>query len=207
MTPNVYLDIGGLGILGISLFIGKIRGFTREVLEILVWGGALLCTLYGHSFLEPFLSPSTSRWCLFLSTLILLKITSRSFLHYFPLPHFSSLGILVGGLRGVLLLTSLYFLFLSFPLSSPQLKNLQTSVLSSAIREGFLKMSSFYQKKGVITDLREMVLFRKDQWKSLEQQEQIPFPSPVSTSPSPFLSPEKRMTETVPFVPTSAEEL
>lgn len=49
-----YVDGIFIGVLGLSCLVGLLRGFTRELLGIINWVGAILLTLYGVSVLTPF---------------------------------------------------------------------------------------------------------------------------------------------------------
>lgn len=49
-----YVDGIFIGVLGLSCVVGLLRGFTRELLGIINWVGAILLTLYGVSVLTPF---------------------------------------------------------------------------------------------------------------------------------------------------------
>lgn len=51
------LDFAVLGLLLVSAFIGIARGFTREVLGIGAWIGALFIALYGLVIIRPLLAP------------------------------------------------------------------------------------------------------------------------------------------------------
>ena len=51
------VDFAVFGLLLVSAFVGIMRGFTREVLGIFAWLGALIVALYGISLLRPLLFP------------------------------------------------------------------------------------------------------------------------------------------------------
>jgi uncharacterized membrane protein required for colicin V production len=186
------IDTISLTILGFSLLIGGIQGFTREVLRIITWGSATAAAYYGHYFLEPFLAPfvtkgiflkAISSGCLFLLVLIFLNMLSHSLVYTIRSSIFkgvdSSLGMLLGGLRGGFLLTLLYVIFLSFNPSPTHLRILQKSRVASVIEWGILETSSLYPKNSVLKNVKDLIL---KQQKELLQKEKEPSSS-LSISP------------------------
>jgi membrane protein required for colicin V production len=51
------VDVGVISLLVISALIGLLRGFTRELLGIFAWIGALIAAIYGLVLLRPLLLP------------------------------------------------------------------------------------------------------------------------------------------------------
>lgn len=88
MTSSLnYVDFIVLAIMGLSILIGLVRGFTREFLGALGWGGATLITFWGKHYLQspmrgwignPFFADLTTIVVLFITSLFILLSLTRS---------------------------------------------------------------------------------------------------------------------------------
>ena len=88
MTSSLnYVDFIVLAIMGLSILIGLVRGFTREFLGALGWGGAIFITFWGKHYLQnpmrgwignPFFADLTTIVVLFITSLFILLSLTRS---------------------------------------------------------------------------------------------------------------------------------
>jgi membrane protein required for colicin V production len=71
-----YVDFIVLGIAGISLLIGLVRGFTREFFGALAWTGAVIITFWGKHYLNaPMRHFITNPFLADLSTIVIVFVT------------------------------------------------------------------------------------------------------------------------------------
>ncbi len=142
------VDICILGIVALSIFVGFIRGATREVLGFISWVGAFFSVIYVLPFIRPFLSSYISSSLLvdliggagiFLVALIILSVFAKFFSSQVKDSLLSgidrSLGAVFGFCRGLLVISLLYITLTFFlnPLSWPSY--LKQAKLVSAARE------------------------------------------------------------------------
>ncbi len=52
--PVGIVDLIVIGVIAISALLAYFRGFLRELLSILAWGGAAIATWYGYPYAEPY---------------------------------------------------------------------------------------------------------------------------------------------------------
>lgn len=122
-----WVDIGILTFILLSGFIGFVRGFTREILGLLSWGGALVIGVTCGPFLSPFIAPYISSTLLvdvlsavilfFISLLILVllsQIFSRQIKGSLLAGLDRSFGFLFGLIRALLLLVLIYIILVFF---------------------------------------------------------------------------------------------
>ncbi|RZU97991.1 CvpA family protein [Spiribacter vilamensis] len=116
MTPLNWLDLAFIGVIALSVLIGVIRGFVREVISVLVWVaafwiGARYSAQVGE-YLSPWLASSMLRLVagfagLFILTLLvgaLISYTARVLVGRTGLTGTDRLlGVVFGALRGLLL--------------------------------------------------------------------------------------------------------
>jgi len=116
MTPLNWLDLAFIGVIALSVLIGVIRGFVREVISVLVWVaafwmGARYSAQVGE-YLSPWLASSMLRLvagfaALFILTLLvgaLISYVARLLVGRTGLTGTDRLlGVLFGTLRGLLL--------------------------------------------------------------------------------------------------------
>ena len=117
------IDMGVIFLTGLSAFIGVLRGFTKEILSIGGWAGAVALTFFGFPYAKPFvqqwvghpfLSSIVTVGLLFLSSLIAFILIIRNISELVRGSRLSgldrSLGLLFGILRALAILILLYFL-------------------------------------------------------------------------------------------------
>jgi membrane protein required for colicin V production len=117
------LDLGVIGVVGLSAIFAFARGFVREALSIVAWVGAAAITLYGFNWAyalvdphihNPLLSQVIAGFGLFVICLIILTILTSMVAR---LVHFSgltpidrTLGFIFGLARGAFILCLAYLL-------------------------------------------------------------------------------------------------
>jgi len=117
------LDLGVIGIVALSAIFAFARGFVREALSIVAWGGAGAITLYGFNWVyaqvEPrmhdrLLSQLIAGFGLFVASLIVLTIltgiVARSVRASGLSPIDRTLGFIFGAARGAFLVCLAYLL-------------------------------------------------------------------------------------------------
>jgi membrane protein required for colicin V production len=116
------VDLAVLAVILLSALFAFARGFAREALSIVAWGGAALITLYGFRYVDgvvakfvttPLLADLIAGAGLFLVSLIGLTILTGSaarFVQWSALtPIDRTLGLIFGVARGVVLVSIAYF--------------------------------------------------------------------------------------------------
>ena len=117
------LDIGVIGVIGLSAVFAFARGFVREALSIVAWIGAGFITLYGFNIVfamvdpmvhNPLLSQLIAGFGLFIASLIVLTIltgiVARTVRSSGLSPIDRTLGFVFGLLRGAFILSLAYLL-------------------------------------------------------------------------------------------------
>jgi len=117
------LDLGVIGVIGLSAVFAFARGFVREALSIVAWVGAAAITLYGFNWVyaqvdprvhNPLLSQVISGFGLFVISLIVLTILTgfvARMVHASGLsPIDRTLGFIFGLARGAFLVCLAYLL-------------------------------------------------------------------------------------------------
>lgn len=111
-----WLDYALLGIVAVSILIGIIRGFVREVISVVVWVAAFLIAMrYGAQagdYLSPWIASSMIRWVLGFGGLFVLTLILGALVGYVGRALVGKtglsgtdrlLGVVFGGVRGGLL--------------------------------------------------------------------------------------------------------
>lgn len=120
------LDFAVLGVVLVSALLAMVRGFTREILSIIAWGGAAAATVYffpqvyawvSHDLkIEPaIVAQLVSGAGIFLTTLIVVSLItmriSDAILDSRVGPIDRTLGFVYGGARGFLLMVIAFLFF------------------------------------------------------------------------------------------------
>jgi len=118
-----WLDLGVIGVIGLSAVFAFARGFVREALSIVAWVGAAAITLYGFNWAyaqvdphikNPLLSQVVAGLGLFIASLVVLTILTgflARMVHASGLtPIDRTLGFIFGLARGALLVCLAYLL-------------------------------------------------------------------------------------------------
>lgn len=115
-------DIGVFVVILLSILFGIFRGFTREVLSIGGWAGALIGTIYGYPYLKgtlrdwignAFLGDIATVVLLFVSFLVLFTFIIRSLSDQVKGSKLGgldrALGLLFGAFRGAFIVVAAFF--------------------------------------------------------------------------------------------------
>jgi len=114
------LDYGVIAIVVISALVGVVRGFVREAMSLLVWGGAFLMAFFfadnASTLLETTLADKTLRFWVAAAGVFFVSLIVGGIINYL-INHFLKtvdtgfvdrvMGVALGILRGVLLVTVL----------------------------------------------------------------------------------------------------
>ena len=116
-----WIDISIVILIFLSGIVGFARGFTREILGLLSWGGALALSLWGGPYIRPFLTPYLSSSLVaslvagilvFITALLILVLLSKEMSHHIKGTLLAGLdrtfGFLFGLARGYLLVILAY---------------------------------------------------------------------------------------------------
>lgn len=111
-----WLDFAFLGVIGVSVLIGLIRGFVREVISVVVWVAAFwVAARYSGqaaALLEPWLASAMLRLVIGFAGLFIATLVVGAFVSYLARAMVGRtglsgtdrvLGLVFGGLRGALL--------------------------------------------------------------------------------------------------------
>lgn len=124
IEPSTFnlIDLGVIGIIGLSIFVGILRGATREVLGIVAWIAAFATALYGLPYLRPLgRHYIESHWVadlviaiiIFILSLAVYILISRTISSRIKISMLGgldrTLGLVFGFVRGVVLVCLLYF--------------------------------------------------------------------------------------------------
>jgi membrane protein required for colicin V production len=165
--PVNIIDISVGGILLVSAFLAYMRGFSHEILSVVGWVGAIFATMHGlpdaQRFTTQFINNETiaaivGGAIIFITTLILLFIVTRSLSHRIQASTLNaldrSLGFLFGIIRGAVL-TCLVYLAVEwvYPIKE-QPKWLTAARTMPVIQFGARELHSLVPKKTVKTGIR-----------------------------------------------------
>jgi membrane protein required for colicin V production len=134
------VDVVVIAVVGVSAIIAFLRGFVREMLTVGSWIGAVFVALYGFAPLKPVMerwitSPTVAAGAtiaaLFIGSLIIFSVISHQLAKFVQGSALSavdrSLGVAFGVLRGAILVSLAYLLFLWFkPDGTPMLNEAKT---------------------------------------------------------------------------------
>jgi membrane protein required for colicin V production len=114
-------DLFVIGIVVFSAVVALFRGFIREVLSVLAWAGAVMVTLWGFSFVQPYaqaiigqpmLANIAAGLALFLISLVIFSLITHAIANLVRNSALSaldrSLGLIFGVVRGVVLAALAY---------------------------------------------------------------------------------------------------
>ncbi len=132
-----------------STLIGALRGFTKELLSLFSWGGAVTLSYIflpiARGFVQPYIANPmmgdlAAIFCLFIISLILLSIIANILAGYIHESSFRgvdhSLGFGFGILRGVIFISSLELLLSTFWPRHTQSPTIQTARFTPMVRKG-----------------------------------------------------------------------
>jgi len=122
-----WTDLGIIALILISGLVGFARGFTREALGLLSWGGALVIAILWGNLLKPFLSPYISSnlvvdilsiFIVFFVSLLVLVLISKGISSQIKGSLLAGLdrsfGFLFGLIRGMILIVLAYLVLTFF---------------------------------------------------------------------------------------------
>lgn len=148
-TTAGFVDLGILLIIGSSIFIGVLRGATREVLGIMGWIGAFCTVFYGLPLVRPIgryylHNPMVADVCvgsilfiLSLTVFILISRTLSTGVKGSLLGGLDrSLGLVFGFIRGVVIVCLMYMVFNLFHSSTPLPSSFQQARLMPWVAQG-----------------------------------------------------------------------
>ncbi|HQS83500.1 MAG: hypothetical protein B7Y25_01120 [Alphaproteobacteria bacterium 16-39-46] len=144
-----WTDLGIIALILISGLVGFARGFTRETLGLLSWGGALVLALMWGDLLKPFLTPYISSTLvvdilsgaiLFFISLLILVLLSKGISSQIKGSLLAGLdrsfGFLFGLIRGVVLIILAYLALTFFLNPSMWPQTLTSSRLLPFVEQG-----------------------------------------------------------------------
>ncbi|MBX9805138.1 MAG: CvpA family protein [Alphaproteobacteria bacterium] len=143
------LDIVILGALFLSALIGALRGFTKEILSLFSWGGAIalsyLLLPIARGFVQPYvanpmMADGVALFSLFIILLIMLSIIANMIAGYIHESSFRgvdhSLGFGFGILRGVVFISAAELIFSTFSPRHAQSLTVQSARFIPMVRNG-----------------------------------------------------------------------
>lgn len=143
------LDIVILVAFFASALIGALRGFTKEILSLFSWGGAVSLSYiflpFGRGFVHPYIAnpmmaDGATLFCIFIISLIFLSIIANIIAGYIHESSFRgvdhSLGFGFGILRGVVFISTAELLFSTFSPRNLQSESIQNARFIPMVRKG-----------------------------------------------------------------------
>lgn len=143
------LDIAILVVFFVSALIGAMRGFTKELLSLFSWGGAIALSYiflpiargFVHPYIaNPMMGDGAGFFCLFIGFLIILSIMANIIAGYIHETSFRgvdhSLGFGFGMLRGIVLISAVELLVSTFWPRHTQSATIQTARFIPMARKG-----------------------------------------------------------------------
>src|SRR5262245_58036713 len=114
-------DLIVIGVVVFSAVVALFRGFIREVLSVMAWAGAVMVTLWGFSFVQPYaqnligqpmLANIAAGLSLFLISLVIFSLITHAIANLVRNSSLSaldrSLGLVFGIVRGVVIAALAY---------------------------------------------------------------------------------------------------
>jgi membrane protein required for colicin V production len=143
------LDIAILGVFGLSILVGVVRGFTKELLSLFNWGGAtafsyILLPL-GREFVTPYIAnpmmaDGAALTIIFIVSLIVLSLISNIVASYIQESSFQgidrSLGFGFGIFRGVVIVSAVELIYSTFSPRYAQSPTIQSARFVPMARTG-----------------------------------------------------------------------
>ncbi|MBM3632163.1 MAG: hypothetical protein FJX03_00425 [Alphaproteobacteria bacterium] len=143
------LDIAILAVFFVSALIGALRGFTKEVLSLFSWGGAIslsyLLLPLGRAIVQPYIAnpmmvDGVALFSIFIIALIILSIVANIIAGYIHESSFRgvdhSLGFGFGMLRGVVFISATELIFSTFSPRQTQSPTIQSARFIPMVRRG-----------------------------------------------------------------------
>lgn len=143
------LDIVILAVFFVSALIGAMRGFTKELLSLFSWGGAVtgsyICLPAARIMVRPYIAnpmmaDGVAVFCLFIICLIILSIIANIIAGYIHESSFRgvdhSLGFGFGILRGIVFISAAELIFSTFSPRYAQSPTFQTARFIPMARKG-----------------------------------------------------------------------
>jgi uncharacterized membrane protein required for colicin V production len=143
------LDVAILAVFFGSTFIGLVRGFTKELLSLFSWGGAISLSYIflpvGRSLVSPYIAnpmmaDGAALFCIFIISLIMLSVIASMIAGYIHESSFRgvdrSLGFGFGMLRGVVVISAAELIFSTFTPRHIQSPTFQTARFIPMARKG-----------------------------------------------------------------------
>ena len=160
------LDIAILAVFFVSALIGALRGFTKEVLSLFSWGGALSLSYIllpiGRAMVQPYIAnpmmvDGVALFSIFIIALIILSIIANMIAGYIHESSFRgvdhSLGFGVGMLRGIVFISATELIFSTFSPRQTQSPTIQSARFIPMVRRGGDMVLDFLP-----TSLRNLIL-------------------------------------------------
>lgn len=143
------LDIAILAVFFVSALIGALRGFTKEVLSLFSWGGAISLSYMllplGRAMVQPYIAnpmmvDGVALFSIFIIALIILSIIANMIAGYIHESSFRgvdhSLGFGFGMLRGVVFISATELIFSTFTPRQTQSATIQSARFIPMVRRG-----------------------------------------------------------------------
>lgn len=143
------VDVGILGVFFISVLIGAARGFTKEILSLFTWGGAValsyvflpLAQGIAETYIaNPLMAQGVAYLCEFILFLVVLSIIANILSGYIHESSFRgidhSLGFGFGIIRGVVFISAIELLFSTFSPRQAQSAAMQEARFIPMARKG-----------------------------------------------------------------------
>jgi len=143
------LDIIILATFFVSALIGAMRGFTKELLSLFSWGGAVtasyICLPAARFIVQPYIAnpmmaDGAAIFCLFIISLIILSIIANIIAGYIHESSFRgvdhSLGFGFGILRGIVFISAVELIFSTFSPRHAQSSTFQAARFIPMVRKG-----------------------------------------------------------------------
>jgi len=143
------LDIAILGVFSMSTLIGALRGFTKELLSLFNWGGAIVLSYtflpVGQEFVRsyianPLMASGAAFGVLFIIFLVILSIIAHIIAGYIRDSSFRgvdhSLGFGFGILRGIVIISAAELIFSTFSPRYAQSPMIQSARFIPMVRKG-----------------------------------------------------------------------
>jgi membrane protein required for colicin V production len=205
------LDLGVIAVIVLSAIFAFARGFVREALSIVAWGGAAAITYVGFGWAEalvaahtrsPLLAQVVAGFALFIGSLIALSILTglvARTVHFAGLtPIDRTLGFLFGLARGAFLVC---LAFLLLDLSMPQQNTWPDWIRNARSRpylhEGATFLQSFLPQSLKLKSVDDMLAPRTPAEQAVKLMQPPPVAAPAPAAPDYTAGDEKRLDQVI----------
>jgi membrane protein required for colicin V production len=205
------LDLGVIAVIVLSAIFAFARGFVREALSIVAWGGAAAITYFGFDQAEalvaahtrsPLLAQVVAGFVLFIGSLVVLSILTglvARAVHFAGLtPIDRTLGFIFGLARGAFLVCLAFLLLdLSVPQQNTWPEWIRDARSRPYLHEGATLLQSFLPQSLKLQGMDDMLAPRSPAQQAMKLMQPPPVAAPAAAAPNYTARDQKRLDQVI----------